>query len=217
MGFKLPDGAKLFVAATLDVVVATTAVSNAAEAVAQVGGSADIDVGDIVIVSSPGWLKLNQRVARVKAFAAGAVTLEGINTSDIEQFPAGDGVGSLQKVLTWQRIPQVSSFDSSGGDQNFVTVEFLDDDQQHQVPTTKSPQTISITAADDPTSLHSAVLEAADAIGAIRPLRLALKGGSEIYYNGYVSYNPTPVLSKGNVMTTKASLALVSRPTRYES
>lgn len=215
MGFKLPDGAKLSLAATLGPVVPTTAVSNAAEAIAQVSGTADIDVGDIVIIGASGWLKLDQRVARVKAFAAGAVTLEDIDTSNVELFPAGAGIGNLQKVLTWQQIPQVTAFDSSGGDQNFANVEFLDDDQQRQIPTTKSPQSISITAADDPTSPHGAVLEAADAIRAIRPLQLALPGGSKIYYNGYVSYNPTPVLSKGNVMTTKASLALVSRPTRY--
>ncbi|QBP75405.1 phage tail protein [Herbaspirillum huttiense] len=217
MAYNLPDGSKLSIAATLAAAVNTTALSNAAEAVAAVAAGAALAAGDIVVVNAPGWLKLDRRVARIKNFNAGAVTLEGIDTSNTDKFPAGSGVGSLQKVLTWQQIPQVTAFESSGGDQNFATVEFLDDDQQRQVPTTKSPQTLSITAADDPTSPHGDVLSAADEARAIRPLQLALPSGPKIFYNGYVSYNATPTLTKGNIMTTKASLALVSRPTRYQT
>lgn len=214
--YTLPDGSQVSMAATLDAAIAMTAISNASEAVATVDSAADLAAGDFVIVNSS-WLKLSGRVARVKIFNAGAVTLEGIDTSDAEQFPTGTGAGNIQKVETWEVIPQITNFESSGGDQNFANVEFLDDDQQRQIPTTKSPQTISITLADDPTAPHNAVLEKADNTRAIRPLRLALPNGAKVLYNGYTSYNSTPTLSKGNIMTTKASWALVARPTRYQS
>ncbi|KAF1043061.1 MAG: hypothetical protein GAK35_02381 [Herbaspirillum frisingense] len=214
--YTLPDGSQVSLAATLDDAIPTSAVSNAVEAVATVPASSDLAAGDIVVVESA-WLKLGKVIARVKDYSGTSVTLEGIDTTDTQQFPTGGGAGSLQKVLTWAVLPQITAFDSAGGDQNFATVEFLDDDQQRQIPTTKSPQTVSVTMADDPTAPHNAVLKKADARHAIRPLRLALPNGSKIFYNGYVSYNATPTLTKGNIMTTKASLGLVSRPTRYET
>ncbi|MDR6394630.1 phage tail protein [Herbaspirillum seropedicae] len=202
--------------ASLDSKIPVTAVSNAAEAVCTIAASEDIAAGDYVIVDSA-WLKLSGTVARVKSYAGTSLTLEGVDTTDTQQFPAGSGGGSIQKVESWVVIPQITAFESSGGEQNFANVEFLDDDQQRQIPTSKSAQTVSITIADDPAAQHNAVLKKADASRAIRPLLLALPNGSKILYNGYVSFNPTPTLTKGNIMTVKASVALVARPTRYET
>lgn len=202
--------------ASLDSKIPVSAVSNAAEAVCTVDASQDLATGDYVVIDSD-WLKLSGTVARVKSYAGTSVTLEGIDTTDTQQFPVGAGAGSLQKVESWQIIPQITAFESSGGEQNFANVEFLDDDQQRQIPTSKSAQTIAITIADDPAAAHNAVLKKADASRAIRPLLLAMPNGSKILYNGYVSFNPTPTLTKGNIMTVKASFALVARPTRYET
>ena len=106
MGYKLPNGGTFQHAATYAAALAFTAISNATEAVATVA-DADLEVGDIVLVES-GWSTLNGRVVRVKAATAVSITLEDIDTSDTQSFPAGSGGGTLKKIETWVQIPQVT-------------------------------------------------------------------------------------------------------------
>ena len=132
MAWKIPNGGTFQHAATYAAPLTFTAISNATEAVATVVGST-LAVGDIVLISS-GWTPLNGRVARVKAATATAITLEGIDTSDTQIYPALGGAGSLKKILTWVLIPQVSDVAFSGGDQNYLAVAFLEDAQGPQHP-----------------------------------------------------------------------------------
>ena len=161
MGYKIPNGGYFQHAATYDAAQAFTAISNAAEAVATVTGST-IAAGDIVLLSS-GWSKLDNKVVRVKAATATAVTLEAIDTSDVLIFPAGGGVGSMKKILTWVQIPQITDLAFSGGDQNYLDVVFLEDDQGKQIPTDRAATSMTLTIADDPVRPFNAVLMKADA------------------------------------------------------
>ena len=38
---------------------------------------------------------------------------------------------------------------------------------------------------------------------------------SVILYNGYVSFNETPTMTKGEIMTVSATISLMTRPVRY--
>ncbi|MFJ9451508.1 phage tail protein [Herbaspirillum sp. NPDC101397] len=214
MSYALPDGSKVSIASLYDAIVAMSAVSNAEEAIATVPAVNDFAAADIVVVTS-GWLDLDQRVARLKAVNAGAITLEEIDTTDLKDFPAGAGAGTMQRVSEWTPIPQVVSFEVSGGDQNYANIEFLDDKKQRQLPTSKSPTTLAISIADDPTKPHNKVLAKADKARLPRIIRLELPNGSNLYYNGIVSFNSSPSLAKGSVMATKASQALSAEFTRY--
>jgi hypothetical protein len=213
MGYKIPNGGYFQHAATYDAVQAFTAISNASEAVATVTGST-IAAGDIVLLSS-GWSKLDNKVVRVKAATATAVTLEAIDTSDVLIFPAGGGVGSMKKILTWVQIPQITDLAFSGGDQNYLDVVFLEDDQGKQIPTDRAATSMTLTIADDPVKPFNAVLMKADAGKQVQAARLVLPGNDQLLYGTYTSFSKQPAVSRSNLLTRTVNLALQADPTRY--
>jgi copper(I)-binding protein len=215
MGYKIPNGGYFQHAATYDAVLPFTALSNAAEAVATVTG-ASLSVGDIVLLTS-GWSKLDNKVVRVKAATATAITLEGIDTADVTLFPAGGGVGSMKKVLTWVQVPQVTDLAFAGGEQNYLDVVFLEDDQGRQIPTDKAATSMTLTIADDPAKPFNAVLLKADARKQVEAARLVLPGNDQLLYGAFTSFSKQPAVSRSNLLTRTVSLALQSEPTRYLS
>lgn len=215
MAFKLPNGAIMEIASVFSAAVLATAISNAQPAVVQAAGH-DLEDGDIIVVTS-GWTRLNDRVARVDAALADSFALEGIDTTKTSVYTAGAGVGSVRTVSAWAQIAQITEVATSGGDQQFTTFGFLEDDDDRQLPTTKSPISMTITVADDPLLPYVPICEGADEDKESRVVRLKLPNGSEIYYNAYVSITSTPSLSRNNIMTRTITLSLASRPTRYQA
>ncbi|WP_426201035.1 phage tail protein [Pseudomonas sp. TWP3-1] len=214
MGFRLPNGATLEIAAAYGVAIKVTALSNAAPAVATASAHGLAD-GDIIAVAS-GWTRLNDRAVRVADIQSGTFALENINTTNVQPYPAGSGVGSVREVTAFQEISQITDLASSGGDQQFFSFGFLAEDDDRQIPTTKNPVTLAITVADDPDQAYVPIVEAADEDREVRVLRLNLPNGDIILYNGYVSITSTPALGRNNLMTRVISVALSGRPTRYK-
>jgi hypothetical protein len=213
MSAILPNGSILEIAATFSALKPVSAISNANPAVATAAAHGMAD-GDVIVVTS-GWTRLNDKVARVAESDAGTFELEGINTTNTVVYSAGAGAGSVRAASGWAQISQITDSTSSGGDQQFTTFGFLEESDDRQLPTTKSPISMSITVADDPVLPYVPVVEAADDDRAPRVLRLTLPNGSVIYYNAYVSITSTPTLSRNNIMTRTITLSLASRPTRY--
>ena len=213
MGYKIPNGGTFQHAATYAAALAFTAISNAAEAVATVVGGT-LAAGDIVLLSS-GWSKLDNKVVRVKVATATAITLEAIDTTDTQIFPAGNGAGTMKKVLTWVQIPQVNDLAFSGGEQNYLDVVFLENDQGKQIPTDKSAASMVLTIADDPAQPFNTVLMAADAGKQVQAARLNLPGNDTLFYGAYTSFSKQPAVSRNNLLTRTVNLALQAEPTRY--
>lgn len=213
MGYKLPNGGTFQHAATYGAALAFAAISNASEAVATVVGGT-IAAGDIVLLTS-GWSKLDSKVVRVKAATATAITLEGIDTTDTQVYPVAGGSGTMRKVLTWVQIPQISDVAFSGGDQNYLDVVFLEDDQGKQIPTDKSAASMVLTIADDPAQAFNGVLLKADAGKQIEAARLNLPGNDTLLYGTYTSFSKQPAVSRNNLLTRTVNLALQAEPTRY--
>lgn len=213
MGYKLPNGGTFQHAATYGAALAFAAISNASEAVATVVGGT-IAAGDIVLLTS-GWSKLDSKVVRVKAATATAITLEAVDTSDTQIFPAGGGAGTMRKILTWVQVPQVTDVNFSGGEQNYLDVVFLENDQGKQMPTDKSAASMVLTIADDPAQAFNAVLLKADAGKQIEAARLNLPGNDTLYYGAYTSFSKQPAVSRNNLLTRTVNLALQAEPTRY--
>ncbi|MEE2577565.1 phage tail tube protein, partial [Pseudomonas aeruginosa] len=59
-------------------------------------------------------------------------SLGNIDTTHLIRYPAGGGIGSGKKVLAWQQIQQVMNPTTSGGEQQIVAFQFLEDDGQRQ-------------------------------------------------------------------------------------
>jgi hypothetical protein len=215
MGYKLPNGATVQHAATYAAVLPFTAATNATETVLTVTG-ATLAAGDIVLVTST-WAPLNNKVVRVKTATAAAITLEAIDTTNVQNFPAGVGTGTLKKILTWVSVPQVTEFASSGGTQNYTDVAFLEQSQGFQIPTDKAAASIAITVADDPAQAYNAVLLAADSNKQVEAARLNLPGTDMLLYGVYTSYTSQPTVTRNALLTRVLNMALQSTPTRYLS
>lgn len=214
MAFRLPNGSSVDFEATSSDPVTVTAISNAAEAVVSAADH-ELVAGDIVVITS-GWVKLTDRVFRVKSVVADvSFVLEKVNTTDTARFPAGTSAGTVRKVLTWVNIPQITEVASSGGETQFYTFGFLSEDDDRQLPTTRSPSTLTLTIADDPAQPFVPVVEEADEAREPRVQRLNLVNGDIILYYSIASMSPTPSLTRNSLMVRTLTLAQQGRISRY--
>lgn len=216
MAVQLPNGAIISIAKTYAAAVAATAVTNANPAVvsAAAHGAAD---GDIVEMAS-GWTSLDGRVVRADAVTADSLALEGIDTSDVTRFPAGNGVGQVRRVVDWTQISQVLESASQGGEQQFYSFAFLEGTgDEQQIPTNRSARSINLTIADDDKLPHYKVLKAANEDREPRAIRFQLPNKSAIYFRAYVSFSEMPTTTKNEAMTLQVTLSLTGAPTRYSA
>lgn len=213
-GVILPDGTTFDIVASYGAAKTMSALSNANPGVATLASSHAVATGDIIEVTS-GWPRLNGRVVKAGTVSVNSVPLLGIDTSSTSVYPAGSGTGTVREILTWQRLQWVYNPQTQGGDQGFVTHSPLESFDDYQLPSTRSPQSLTFDLGDDPTLPHFALLDAADSDRSPRALRANLPNGGIIYYNGILTINQTPTLSKGQVMTRKVTFSLQAPSTRY--
>jgi hypothetical protein len=215
MAFRLPNGSTFDFAEEYGPDVTITAISNGNPAVASAAGHTLVE-GDIVVVTS-GWVKLTGRAFKVGEVAAGTFELLGVNTTSTQSYPAGTSAGTAKKVSKWVNIPQITEVASSGGEQQFYQFGFLEEDEDRQIPTTKSPSTLTLTVADDPSQPYVPVVEAADELKEERIQRLNLVNGDVILYNSIASITNTPSLTRNQIMVRTITLAQQGRVTRYKA
>lgn len=214
MSFRLPNGSTMDLASTYAVAKTVTAISNANPAVVS-STAHGYSNGDIIELTS-GWTGLNGRLFRVASSTTDSYTLEGIDTSDTTRYAAGAGAGSSRKITAWVPINQITEVATSGGEQQFFVFGFLEENDDRQIPTTRSPMSMTLTVADDPSQAFVDVAEAADLRRTPNGLRLNLPNGSKILYNAYTTITETPTLSRNNLMTRQLTCSLAGRPTRYD-
>lgn len=216
MAVNLPNGAVVSIASTYGASKSMSALTNATEGVATLEATHGVIVGDLVEVTS-GWTRLSGVIARAKTVVTNDVTLEGINTSSTARYPAGSGIGSVREISAWTAITQIVSWQGQGGETQFTTYSFLDDDAQRQIPTSTSPESITFELGDDQSLPWYSVLLAANDDRLARAVRVVLPSGAILLYNGVVSFNKSPTMNKDNIMTLRGSLSLSAPVTRYAS
>lgn len=214
MSFSLPNGIQYAIATAYAAAVNITAATNATEAVATATNT--FAAGDYVEYTGS-WAKANGRIFRVKAPSGTQFTLEGLDTTDVTQFPAGAGTGSVRKITTWQSIVQVMSCDPSGGDPKYATVSVLDNDDEVSLSDGFSATNLTMTIADDPAQPHNAALRAATNGKKPTALKGVLPNGGVLLYNTTVGFNENPSQSKGQAMSVKCGFAVQGRVVRYAS
>jgi hypothetical protein len=191
-----------------------TAASNAAEAVLTVTNT--LANGDYFEFVS-GWSSANNRVFRAKSVTGTTIVAEGLDTTNVVSFPTGSGTGTIRKINTWTQITQIIGCTSSGGDPQYQTFSFLEQNFDSQIPTTTSAQSLALEIADDPTLAGYQALKTTAQSRAVTALRASMPAGGVILYNGIFAFDETPSMTKGNLMSVKAGIALQGRPNRYAS
>ena len=216
MSVSLPNGATISMGTTYGVAKTISAATNANPCVITAEAAHGIIVNDIFEWTS-GWSRANGNVYRASAIATNDISVEGLNTTSTTFFPATSGTGTIREVTAWTQITQILETNTTGGDQQFVTYSFLEDDAEHQIPTVKSPIVFNFTVADDATLPHYSVLATADADRLQRVVRVVLPSGSVIYWSAYVTLQKTPTLTKNEVMGLRVTMSLINQVTRYAS
>ena len=213
MALSLPTGTAYAVATAYAAAIAVSAATNESEAVLTTASNS-FAAGDYLEYVG-GWSRMTNRVFRAKAATATSVTLEGMDTTEVNLFPVGMGAGSLRKVTSWIPIQQVLTAEPSGGDPKYAAVSLLDNENDINLPDGYNAQSLAMTIADDPFLPHHEALKKIADSRKIAAIRADLPNGSKIIYNGFVSFDETPTMTKGQVMAVRAGCAMQGRPVRY--
>ena len=214
MSERLPNGVLVAIATTYGATKTVTGVTNANPAVATTSAAHGITTGGIIEVTT-GWSKLNAAVVRAASAAGSSLAYEGIDTTDTGLFPAGTGGGSIREITAFTQISQVLTITTSGGEQQFYTFSYMEDDFERQLATQTSPVSYTLELGDDPTLPGYIALKAAAASRQTRALKMTLPGGSILLYNGTLSLNETPKMNKNEIMTVTATFSIKGPPIRY--
>lgn len=215
MAVSLPNGSIVAIASGYGSPVTVTAISNANPGVATAAAHGFVD-GDYVEVTS-GWSRLTDKVVRVDNATTGAFDLEGIDTTSTSIYPPGGGAGSARKISGFTQLAQIVGSTSSGGEQQFLTYQFLESDAEKRIPTFKSAAGITFNIADDPSLPGYQLAKQANDDRLPRAVRITLSNGAVLLYNAYISLSTIPSLTVNELMTVEVTLSLLAEPVRYPS
>ncbi|HHJ1184124.1 phage tail protein [Proteus mirabilis] len=214
MAYNIPNGARVYVASKYDDEIKITEATNAEEAVLTVDDVGDIAKGDIVHVTS-GWKKASGAF-RVASVAESKITLEGVDTSDKNVFPAGGGTGTLKKVLSWEVMPQVMTLSTEGGEQQTQEVQFLEDEQAETIDTYKNGVVQVYTFAHDAKLPIRKLLTKLDDSKQVTAIRFYNKRAEEDrYYTASISFQRVPNTAINEVENVTARFSLKSEMQIY--
>lgn len=208
--YNIPNGSRVYVASKYSDSIQITDASNAENAVLTVDSTDDINAGDIVQVES-GWRKMSG-VFKVKGVVADtSITLDEVDTTDVDIFPVGGGTGSLKKVVNWEAMPQVMTLSTEGGDQQTGEIQFLEDEQAENYDTYKSGVVQVYTFAHDAKLPIRKLLIKLDDTKQVTAVRFYNKNaGENRYYSATVSFQRVPNTAINEVENVTARLSLKS-------
>lgn len=214
MAVTLPNGSTIAIASAYGASKNMTALTNANPGVATLEVSHGIATGDFFEVTS-GWSRLTNKIVKAGTVSTNDVPLLNIDTSLTSIYPSGGGTGTVREITTWTQISQVLTSQSQGGEQQFLTYQFLESDSEKRIPTTKSAGGWNITIADDATQAGYLELVKANDDRLQRALKVTLPSGSVLVYNAYVSINKTPTLTVNEIMACEVTFSFLAEPVRY--
>jgi len=216
MAVSLPNGAIVAIASAYGASKTMSALTNANPGVATLEAAHGVATGDYIEVTS-GWSRLTNKIVKAGTVSTNDVPLSGIDTTLTSIYPALGGTGTVREITTWTQVAQVLTSQSQGGEQQFLTYQFLESDAEKRIPTTKSAGGWNISIADDATQAGYIELEKANDDRLPRALKVTLPSGAILVYNAYVSINKTPTLTVNEIMACEVTFSFLAEPTRYAS
>jgi hypothetical protein len=214
---QLPNGSVVAIANGYGSAKTMTGVSNANPGLAALSAGHGISTGDFMEVTS-GWSRLTNKIVKAGNPVGSPGTdipLAGINTTSTTLYPAGAGAGSVREITGWTSLLQILESSSNGGEQQFLTYQFLEDDAQKRIPTFKNAAGLTLRIADDDSLAGYILASEANDDRQPRAIRITLPDGGLILYNAYVSLNKTPTLTINELMAVEVTLSFLAEPVRY--
>lgn len=213
---QVPTGSTFFVASTIASAKTVSSVTNATEAVAT-STAHGYSNGDIVIMFS-GWGRVNKRAFRIKSVTTDTFVLEGCDTSSTTFFPAGSGIGTVQKISTWTQVTTVMNPKTNGGDPKKVTYKFIESDVEYSI--NDGFQATDYEIELDADSIGSAGYTALKSLTDLQTdtvLRIITKSGSFNLIPCTVALNESVQMQEGQINRVKAVFNGNNRAVRYAS
>jgi hypothetical protein len=214
MSITLAIGTTVSIASTYGASKTISAITNADPAVATFEAGHGVGVGDIVHLRS-GWDLLDNRVVRVSAVATNDVTLEGVDTTDTDLFPAGAGTGSAREVTAWTEVQQITrNFQVNGGEQQYADISTMKNRDDKKIPTNRTAVDVKLPIYDDPTLAHYGVINDADATETAG--RFVYPNGSRTLFAGFWSIGQVATV-EDSTLRNSVDVSFAARPIRYAS
>lgn len=213
---QVPTGTTFFVASAFGSAITVTALTNASEAVATATAHG-LANNDIVEITS-GWGRLNKRIARIKSVTTNNFTLEGMDTSNTNFYPAGTGIGSVRKVTTLTQITGVMNPQSSGGDPKTVTYNFIESDVDYSINDgfNATSYTLELDADQIGSAGYTALKNLTD-VQTDTCMQMVSRNGAKIYVPCTVALNESVRLQSGQINRVTVQFNGNNRLTRYAS
>lgn len=208
MAYEVSTGTRFAISTGFGAAIPVTAISNAAPPVISAAAHG-LNAKDPFLLKT-GWEDLNDSILRVGAAAAGTITLEDEDTSDLIQFPNGSSAGSVQAITGWTELQQVSEISPTGGEQQYAEFNPLSQKYGVKIPTIRSAMSWELTFGWDPSLPGYKAAVNASRANRLVAIRMALpNGGSVSYAYGYISVQETPVVGSNAVTTGKMTLSML--------
>jgi hypothetical protein len=172
-------------------------------------------IADDIMEVTSGWSRLTDKIVKAGTPSTDDIPLVGIDTTSTSIYSVGGGAGSIREITGWTQLLQILESSSNGGEQQFLTYQFLEGDAQRRIPTFKNASGLTFKIADDDTLPGYILAKVANDDRLPRAIRVTLPSGGYIYYNAYISLNPTPSLTINELMAVEITLSLLNDPVRY--
>lgn len=214
MAITLAVGTTVDIASTYGASKTMSAISNASSAVATLEGSHGVAEGDFVEVTS-GWARLNGRILKATTVATNDVTFAGLDTSSTSRYPASSGTGSVREVTAWTQITQLTrAIAISGGEQQYADITALEDVIDKQIPTRRSPVSVSLPLYFDPSLGWVATVRSVAETATGTAVRFTYPDGTIIVANAYWSYQEIPTV-EDDTLRSRIDLTFLALPMVY--
>lgn len=159
-----------------------------------------------------GMWQINERIFRVATTATDSFVLEGINSTDFDDFVSGNFV----KITFGHTITTATSISGSGGDFDFIDTTTIHENARSQVPGLPSAISYTMEHLWNPTDAGQVAMKLASDSQSMRAFKFQFgTGGDILVFAGYVGFAGLPGGSAQDKVTTQAVFTLNGTPTYY--
>jgi hypothetical protein len=194
---NVPTGTLFSLATAFATAKTVTIVTNASTAVVTAVAHG-FSNGDAVRFATSGWGRLANRVFEIAGVTTDTFTVP-LDTSDTSVYPAGTGIGTVQKISTWVQMQKVMNPSTSGGEAKQVSYKFVDSDVEFSINDGFSATSYSFELDDDTTTAGYTAAKSLTDVQTDTCLKMLLRSGSRVYFPGKVALNDVPILQDGQI------------------
>lgn len=207
------EGSKFYFSTSFGAAKNIASITNANPAVATSAAHGFVDNDELLYIG--GWEDSSKAIYRADQLSADTVALKGLNATNTNFYSPGSGVGSLQKVSSWNEIPEVVTITSDGNQQEFIDLRLISSRYAQKIPTGFTPGTINMTLVFNAGSAAYQAMLDATMSRTLVAFKMVLSDSAAIYAYGYISASKAPQVQAGQVIQVPVTFAIQGQFSTY--